>query len=135
MAGHVKNDSRKKLVQVAAIVTLMCSAYAHGTDCAAGMDATGNACNGEPAVRTISAVESNLLYLKGAAMMASLRSMQAKQRQIDANDLPAWEARLAALDIAIESHVSWTGGGRSLYFRDPDGRSVELATPGLWPTY
>ena len=86
MAGHVKNESRKKLVQVAAIVTLMCSAYAHGTDCAAGMDATGNACNGEPAVRTISAVESNLLYLKGAAMMASLRSMQAKQRQIDAND-------------------------------------------------
>ena len=50
------------------------------------MDATGNACNGEAAVRTISAVESNLLYLNGAAMMASLRSMQAKQRQIDAND-------------------------------------------------
>jgi hypothetical protein len=22
-----------------------------------------------------------------------------------------------------------------LYFRDPDGRSVELATPGIWPSY
>jgi catechol 2,3-dioxygenase-like lactoylglutathione lyase family enzyme len=31
--------------------------------------------------------------------------------------------------------VQWEGGGTSLYFRDPDGRSVELATPGIWPTY
>ena len=54
---------------------------------------------------------------------------------IDAADLSAWEARLTALDIAIESRVSWTGGGRSLYFRDPDGRSVELATAGTWPNY
>ena len=54
---------------------------------------------------------------------------------IEAADLAAWEARLAALDIAIESRVSWTGGGRSLYFRDPDGRSVELATRGTWPNY
>ena len=26
-------------------------------------------------------------------------------------------------------------GGSSLYVRDPDGRSVELATPGIWPNY
>ena len=82
----MKNDTRERLAQLAAVVTLMCTAHARANDCAGGMDATGNACNGEPAVRTISAVESNLLYLKGAAMMASLRSMQAKQRQIDAND-------------------------------------------------
>ena len=35
----------------------------------------------------------------------------------------------------IESRVRWERGGTSLYFRDPDGRSVELATPGIWPTY
>jgi catechol 2,3-dioxygenase-like lactoylglutathione lyase family enzyme len=29
--------------------------------------------------------------------------------------------------------VSWRRGGTSLYFRDPDGHSVEVATPGLWP--
>ena len=40
-----------------------------------------------------------------------------------------------ALGIAIESRVTWERGGVSLYFRDPDGRSVELATPGLWPSY
>ena len=54
---------------------------------------------------------------------------------IDAADLPAWEARLAALSISIESRVTWERGGISLYFRDPDGRLVELATPGLWPSY
>jgi catechol 2,3-dioxygenase-like lactoylglutathione lyase family enzyme len=54
---------------------------------------------------------------------------------IDASTLDAWEARLSALGIAIESRVTWERGGTSLYFRDPDNRSVELATPGLWPTY
>jgi catechol 2,3-dioxygenase-like lactoylglutathione lyase family enzyme len=54
---------------------------------------------------------------------------------IDTGQLAAWERRLADLEIPIESRVSWERGGTSLYFRDPDGRSVELATPGLWPTY
>jgi catechol 2,3-dioxygenase-like lactoylglutathione lyase family enzyme len=54
---------------------------------------------------------------------------------IDASQLAAWERRLADLEIPIESRVGWERGGTSLYFRDPDGRSVELATPGLWPTY
>jgi len=54
---------------------------------------------------------------------------------IDASQLVGWERRLADLEIPIESRVSWERGGTSLYFRDPDGRSVELATPGLWPTY
>jgi catechol 2,3-dioxygenase-like lactoylglutathione lyase family enzyme len=54
---------------------------------------------------------------------------------VDAADLSGWEARLAALGIEIESRVTWDRGGTSVYFRDPDGRSVELATPGLWPTY
>jgi catechol 2,3-dioxygenase-like lactoylglutathione lyase family enzyme len=54
---------------------------------------------------------------------------------VDTPDLPAWEARLAELGIAIESRVRWERGGSSLYFRDPDDRSVELATPGIWPCY
>jgi catechol 2,3-dioxygenase-like lactoylglutathione lyase family enzyme len=54
---------------------------------------------------------------------------------IDAPDIPAWEARLAELGIAIESRVRWERGGFSLYFRDPDNRSVELASPGIWPSY
>ena len=54
---------------------------------------------------------------------------------VGGDDLPTWERRLAALDITIESRVRWTGGGTSLYFRDPDGHSIELATPGTWPTW
>jgi catechol-2,3-dioxygenase len=54
---------------------------------------------------------------------------------IEESDLPKWEARLADFDIPIESRVTWDGGSQSIYFRDPEGRSVELATPGLWPCY
>ena len=54
---------------------------------------------------------------------------------IDAADIDAWSTRLAQLGIDIESRVTWERGGESIYFRDPENRSVELATPGLWPTY
>jgi catechol 2,3-dioxygenase-like lactoylglutathione lyase family enzyme len=50
-------------------------------------------------------------------------------------DVPQWEKRLEHLGIEIESRVTWERGGVSLYFRDPDHRSVELATPGIWPCY
>ncbi|HSA57110.1 MAG TPA: VOC family protein [Gemmatimonadaceae bacterium] len=54
---------------------------------------------------------------------------------IDVSEVGAWERQLAEWGIAIESRVAWERGGVSLYFRDPDGRSVELATQGTWPTY
>lgn len=54
---------------------------------------------------------------------------------VAAADLPTWRARLDSLGVAVESRVTWPRGGESLYFRDPDGRSVELATPGLWANY
>ncbi|MDI1249022.1 MAG: VOC family protein [Lacunisphaera sp.] len=46
-----------------------------------------------------------------------------------------WRGRLPELGIAIESEAGWPRGGRSLYFRDPDGHLLELITPGLWPNY
>jgi len=51
------------------------------------------------------------------------------------SQLQAWEAHLAASGVAIESRVVWPLGGTSLYFRDPDGHSLEVATPGLWVNY
>ncbi len=54
---------------------------------------------------------------------------------IDAEELPAWEARFQEQGIVIEGRTSWSRGGQSLYFRDPDGHLLELATPGLWQIY
>jgi catechol 2,3-dioxygenase-like lactoylglutathione lyase family enzyme len=48
-------------------------------------------------------------------------------------ELAAWEGHLASQRITIESRVKWPRGGTSLYFRDPDNNSIEVATPGLWP--
>ena len=86
-----------------------------------------------------------LLFQKGAASSVSLPGGLIPSHDsggpghfafaIDAAGVPAWEARLAELHIAIESRVTWDRGGLSLYFRDPDNRLVELATPGLWPSY
>ena len=47
-------------------------------------------------------------------------------------DIPAWRARLERARVAVESEVRWPRGGTSLYFRDPAGNSVELASPRLW---
>lgn len=47
-------------------------------------------------------------------------------------ELDAWRGRLAASGVAIEQEIGWPGGGRSLYFRDPAGNSVELASPRIW---
>jgi catechol 2,3-dioxygenase-like lactoylglutathione lyase family enzyme len=46
--------------------------------------------------------------------------------------LPAWRSRLTAAGVAIEQEVTWPRGGRSFYFRDPAGNSLELATPRIW---
>jgi catechol 2,3-dioxygenase-like lactoylglutathione lyase family enzyme len=54
---------------------------------------------------------------------------------VDAGSLETWETKLAAHGVAIESRVEWPRGGRSIYFRDPDGHSLELVTPGVWETY
>lgn len=54
---------------------------------------------------------------------------------IGKEELAAWEAHLTAHGIAIEGRSHWPKGGESLYFRDPDGHLLELATPGLWPNY
>lgn len=54
---------------------------------------------------------------------------------IAAGDYDVWRDRLRARDVAIESETGWERGGRSLYFRDPDGHLVELVTPGIWEVY
>lgn len=54
---------------------------------------------------------------------------------IGADELAGWEERLRARGIPVEGRTDWPRGGRSIYFRDPDGHLLELATPGLWRIY
>lgn len=51
---------------------------------------------------------------------------------VRAEDLDDWRHGLEGHGVTIEKEVRWPRGGRSLYFRDPAGNSVELVTPGLW---
>lgn len=51
---------------------------------------------------------------------------------VDHGDLESWAQRLKDSDIPIESTVKWPSGDISLYFRDPAGNLIELATPDLW---
>ncbi|MCH7662798.1 MAG: VOC family protein [Chloroflexi bacterium] len=48
------------------------------------------------------------------------------------DDLDLWRSRLVENGVEIESEVEWEPGGLSIYFRDPAGNSIELATPKLW---
>ena len=43
-----------------------------------------------------------------------------------------WRDQLESLDIAVEAEVAWPWGGRSLYFRDPAGNSLEVAEARIW---
>jgi len=54
---------------------------------------------------------------------------------VDAAEFERWERRLVDRGVEVESRVTWSRGGHSLYFRDPDGHSVELVTPRTWETY
>jgi catechol 2,3-dioxygenase-like lactoylglutathione lyase family enzyme len=54
---------------------------------------------------------------------------------ISVDSLPQWEQRLRERSIDIEGRTDWSRGGHSIYFRDPDGHLLELATPGLWAIY
>lgn len=47
-------------------------------------------------------------------------------------EIEGWRTHLQDHQVEIESEVIWPGGGHSLYFRDPAGNSLEIATPELW---
>jgi catechol 2,3-dioxygenase-like lactoylglutathione lyase family enzyme len=72
------------------------------------------------------AVNGGLIPLHGARGAGHMAFLAAK------SDLDAWRRHLNAAGVAIESEVSWPNGAHSLYFRDPAGNSLELATPDMW---
>src|SRR5258708_711469 len=44
---------------------------------------------------------------------------------IGKDELAEWEKHLGSRGVAVEGATSWSRGGRSIYFRDPDGHLLE----------
>lgn len=49
-----------------------------------------------------------------------------------AEELEEWRRHLQAAGVGIEAELEWPQGGRSIYFRDPFGNSLEFAEPRIW---
>lgn len=47
-------------------------------------------------------------------------------------EIDRWKQHLAEHGVALESEFEWPKGGRSIYFRDPSGNSIEFANPKIW---
>lgn len=48
------------------------------------------------------------------------------------DEVDSWRAHLEGHGVEIESDYTWPNGGRSLYFRDPSGNSIEFVTRRTW---
>jgi catechol 2,3-dioxygenase-like lactoylglutathione lyase family enzyme len=47
-------------------------------------------------------------------------------------EMDAWIVRLRGRGVVIEADFEWPNGGRSIYFRDPSGNSLEFGEPKIW---
>ena len=52
--------------------------------------------------------------------------------KIKKEEIPDWRIWLMEKGIEIESEVTWDNGTQSIYFRDPAGNCLEVASAGLW---
>jgi catechol 2,3-dioxygenase-like lactoylglutathione lyase family enzyme len=49
-----------------------------------------------------------------------------------AGEIERWKTSLEEKGVAVEADFEWPAGGRSIYFRDPSGNSLEFAEPRIW---
>lgn len=52
--------------------------------------------------------------------------------RVATEELAEWRKRLQAHGVAIEKEFAFGDHPASIYFRDPDGNSLELATAFIW---
>jgi catechol 2,3-dioxygenase-like lactoylglutathione lyase family enzyme len=52
--------------------------------------------------------------------------------RVDPETLPVWRKHLGEHGVAIEKEFSFGSQPPSIYFRDPDGNSLELAVSSIW---
>jgi catechol 2,3-dioxygenase-like lactoylglutathione lyase family enzyme len=80
-----------------------------------------------------------LLFKKGASLNHTAPHDGEGQLHVafavSAAELQRWEEWLSEKGIPIEDPTTWPLGGKSLYFRDPDGHLLEVVSPGVWSVY
>jgi catechol 2,3-dioxygenase-like lactoylglutathione lyase family enzyme len=52
--------------------------------------------------------------------------------RIEPSELAAWREWLRECEVKIEKEFAFGQNPPSIYFRDPDGNSLELAVAGIW---
>jgi catechol 2,3-dioxygenase-like lactoylglutathione lyase family enzyme len=52
--------------------------------------------------------------------------------RVEPDEFPAWRQRLRDHGVAIEREFAFGDNPPSIYFRDPDGNSLELAVSTIW---
>jgi catechol 2,3-dioxygenase-like lactoylglutathione lyase family enzyme len=52
--------------------------------------------------------------------------------RVEPEELPLWRERLRECGVAIEREFAFGDHPPSIYFRDPDGNSLELAVSQIW---
>lgn len=52
--------------------------------------------------------------------------------RVETSEMDAWRKRLRECGIEIEKEFAFGKNPPSIYFRDPDGNSLELAVRGIW---
>lgn len=52
--------------------------------------------------------------------------------RIEAEEISAWRERLREQKVKIEAEFAFGNNPPSIYFRDPDGNSLELAVGSIW---
>jgi len=77
--------------------------------------------------------ERNRIHINGSAIpLHGARGAGHIAFRVSKRALAAWRRSLRDAGVPIESEVAWPNGATSIYFRDPAGNSLELATPGMW---
>lgn len=52
--------------------------------------------------------------------------------RVEPGELPAWRERLSEHGVPIEREFAFGDNPPSIYFRDPDGNSLEFAVSSIW---
>jgi catechol 2,3-dioxygenase-like lactoylglutathione lyase family enzyme len=77
--------------------------------------------------------ERERVVINGAAIpLHGARGAGHMAFRVAKSELESWRQHFRKSGVAVESELSWPNGAHSIYFRDPAGNSLELATPDMW---